>query len=472
LEEKRATPANDKHHIAVLPMVNISPDARDEYFADGMTEELISTLSRIRHFKVIARTSVMRYKNVDKTIAEIGRELKVGTILEGSVRKVDNKLRITAKLVDVHAQEPLWSRDYDREFKDVFAIQSEIAQRVVETLQAQLLAGEKQSLANPATANLEAYTLYLQGRFFWNKRMPAAIIKSIEYFERAILQDSSYALAYAGLADAYATLGSFEYGVLLPRQAIPKAEAATLKALAIDSRLAEARTALANIRFNYWWDFSGAEKEYQLALELNPSYALAHHWYAHYLAAMGRLEEALIEEKRAQEVDPLSLIINTQVGVVLYYARRYDEAIAQCRRTLKMDSSFVQALLTLSASYMQKSRYGEAIAVLQKAFLFSEGHPSAAALLAHAYAVSGHRSEAMKMLHELRRSMRRQQISPLHLALIYLGLGDKEQVFAWLEKAYEERSSYLAYLNVEPLADSLRSELRFLGLLKKIGLRP
>ncbi len=469
-ELRKTTISSDQYRIAVLPLVNISPNEKDEYFADGMTEELISTLSKISHFRVIARTSVMCYKDSGKDIATIGHELKVGTILEGSVRRADDKLRITAQLIDVRRQEPIWTEDYDRELQEIFAIQNDIAQRVAAALQAELPRGDKRRIEKKPTENFEAYTSYLKGRFFWNKRTVEGLKKGIAYFEQAIAQDSAYALAYAGLADSYALLGTVEYGGLAAKEAIPKAKAAAEKALALDDQCAEACASLANIRYTYEWDWPAAEQEFKRALVLNPNYTMARHWYAHYLAARGRLDEAVAEIKLAQELDPLSLIINTTVGMVFYFARRPDQAIEQLRKTLEIDPNFVATQLQLGVFFVQQQRFAEAIAEFQKAINLAGENPISLALLGHAYAASGKRSEAFAILAKLQQPAFRPFVSPSHLALVYLGLGDKDRVFEWLEKAYEERVNYLTYLKVEPLFDNLRSDPRFAALLKKMRL--
>jgi len=471
-EEKKATISLEQYRIAVLPLTNISPEAKDEYFADGMTEELISTLSKIGRFRVIARTSVMRYKDSRKDIAAIGRELKVGTILEGSVRRADDKLRITAQLIDVRRQEPIWTEDYDRELKEVFTIQSDIAQRVAAALQAELPAGDKRRIEKKPTENLAAYTSYLKGRFFWNKRTTESLRRGMAYFEQAIAQDPAYALAYAGLADSYALLGTVEYGGLAAKEAIPKARAAAEKALALDEQCAEAHASLANIRYTYEWDWPGAEREFKRAFVLNPNYTIARYWYAHYLAARGRLDEAMVEIRLAQELDPLSLIINTTVGMVFYFRRQPDRAIEQLRQTLEIDPNFVAAQLQLGVFYVQQQRFDEAIAEFQKAINLVGENPITLALLGNAYAASGKRRETLAILAKLQQPSLRPFVSPFYLALVYLGLDEKDRAFEWLEKAYEERANYLIYLKVEPLFDSLRSDPRFTALLKKVGLRP
>jgi serine/threonine-protein kinase len=469
-EEKAAAIAPDKYRIAVLPLVNISSDEGDEYFSEGMTEELISTLSKVNHFRVIARTSVMRYKGGTQDITAIGRELQVGTILEGSVRKADSKLRITVQLIDVRSQEPLWSRDYDRELDDVFAIQNDIAQRVAEALRMELPVEEKSRIEKPATENFEAYTAFLQGRFFWNKRTPADLQKSIPHFEQAIAHDSSYARAYAGLADAYAVLGTVEYGGLPAHEARSQARAAAMKALALDEQCAEAHAALANVLFTYEWNWPEAEREFRRALVLNPNDAVTRHLYAHYLAARGRLDEARFEIEQARALDPLSLIINTAAGMIFYFRRQPEQALAQLHKTLEMDPGFVPAVLQLGAVYAHERRFDEAIAAFQKGVALTGERPIKLALLGYAHGASGRRSEALALLAKLRQSPAQLPASPVHFVLVYLGLGENDKVFEWLEKAYEQRSNYLVYLKVEPLLDGLRSDSRFVALLRKMEL--
>lgn len=458
----------DKYRIAVLPFASISPDPKDEYFADGITEELISTLSKIDDLSVIARTSVMPYKGTTKSIAEIGQELRVGTILEGSVRKAENKLRITVQLIDVQSQAHLWSQEYDREFKEVFVIQSNIAQRVAEALKVQLMVGEKRQIERQATENVEAYTWYLRGRYFQGKRTEEGLKTSIEYFERAIEKDPFYALAYSGLADSYNLLAI--YGYLSPKEAYPKVKMAAGMALEMDDSLAEAHTSLAFTKHRFDWDWLGAEREFKRAIRSNPSYASAHHWYSLLLSQMGRTEESFAAIKRAQELDPLSLVINTDLGTYFYYTRQYDQAIAYYQKTLEMSPDFARVYLDLGTTYEQKGMYKEAIATFQKGVMLSGGNSLMMASLGHAYAVSGRREEARKILHELQHQTNQEYIVPYAVALIYIGLNEKDQAFQWLEKAYEERSGWLVFLKVNPLLDPLQSDPRFGELLKKIGL--
>ncbi len=466
---KTDSPSPDLKRIAVLPLTNISSDPHDEYFAEGMTEELIATLSRVGQFRVIARNSVMRYKASSKTTAEIGAELQVGTVLTGSVRKSGNSLRIAVQLVEARRQEPLWSQQYDREFQDIFAIQSDIARSVVEALRVRLVDDEELRLARRSPRNMEAYTLYLRGLYHWNKRTASDIKKGMDYFHQALAKDSTYAQPYAGLADSYTVLGTVEYGELPAAQAMLQAREAAEKALALDPQCAEAHAARANLFYSYEWDWQNAEREFTRALDLNPNYAIAHHWYAHYLCSQGRLKEAMLEIRHAQELDPLSLIINTAVGMVFYYQRQPELALAQLHKTLELDSSFAAALLQLGVVHVYQHQAEEAMAAYQRAINLIGANPISLSLLAHAQGVFGRRAEANKILSEFRKPSMRRYVSASDMALVYLGLGDKDQVFVWLDKACVERSNYLIYLNVEPLVDSLREDPRFAALLQRVG---
>lgn len=460
--------ASSGFRVAVLPFSNISPDVKDEYFADGMTEELISTLSRIQGLRVIARTSVMQYKGVNRSVAEIGAELNVKAVLEGSVRKAGNKLRIGVQLIDAASQEHLWSEEYDRELTDVFVIQGNVAQRVAEALQVQLLTGEKQQLGKSWTENLEAYTLYLRGRFYWNKRSPPDLLQSVEYFKKAAQKDPHYALAYAGLADAYTLLGN--YYVLPPIDAYPKAKTAALKALEIDESLAEAHTSLAFALMHFDWDWVTAEREFKRAIELNPSYAMGVSWYAYFLTVTGRFDEAVVLRKRAQALDPLSVVVSSDVGLTLYFARKYDETIEQFRTTLASDPSFYGAYIPLGAALLHTQRFNEAIVAFKKAKTFSQNHPIPSAALAYAYAVSGKREEALKIAGDLKKLSAKSYVSPYWIGIIYVGLGDNNAAFEWLEKGIATHDGSMIFLKVEPILDRLRSDGRFIELLAKIGL--
>jgi eukaryotic-like serine/threonine-protein kinase len=457
----------DTCRIAVLPLVNISPDPQDEYFADGMTEELISTLSKIRGLRVIARTSIMQYKRTSKSIADIGRELNVGTILEGSVRKSANKLRITAQLIDVDNQEHLWSEDFDRELQDVFAIQSSVAQQVASALKVELLAGDKEQMDKRPAQNLEGYTLYLKGRYCWNKFSEEGLQSSIKYFQQAIDRDPVYALAYAGLAVSYATLG---VNYLPPSEVFPKAKVAAETALAVDSDLPEGHSVWGAIKVFYDWDWVTAERELRRALEINPNDATAHQVFAYCLEVTGRPNEALAEIQVAHELDPLSLVINCDVGIRFYFAHRYDLAIEQYQRTLEMEPDFPIAHVWLGRAYEQKGMFQEAVRAYQKQVLILSGDGERAAALGHAYAVSGLMGALRHQLSELKQLSAHRYVAPLDIASIFARLGEHEQALEWLEKAYQDRFSLLPWLKLDPRFDSLHSDSRFVTLLKKIGL--
>ena len=460
--------SSDEYRLAVLPLANISMDPNDQFFADGMTEELISRLSKIRRLRVIARTSVMQYKGTTKGVSEISRELNVANIIEGSVRKAGNKVRIRIQLTDARSEEHLWSDDYDRDIKDIFAIQTDVAQRVARALEIQLIGDEQRLIKQEATNNLDAYDLFLKGRYFLGKRTEESLNKAGDYFQQAIQRDTAYALAYVGVSDAYIALALLEF--LPPHEAFPQAKAASVKAIEIDPSMAEAHASLGVVKFQYDWDWPGAEQEFKETLRLNPNYGSGHHYYADFLKALGRFDEALDEIRKAQQLDPLSLAINTGVGHVLYLSRRYDEAIEQYRRTLELDPNYLQARLWFGRPFLQKGMYQEAIKELEAAVELSGGSIIATAMLGHAQAASGNRTEALKMLDELMKRSERQYVPSYWIGMVYIGLGDLDQAFAWFDKACEERSSWLAWMNVEPRFDMLRRDSRFPFLLKKMRL--
>lgn len=459
--------------VAVLPFENISADKQDDYFADGMTEELISNISEISELQVIARTSVMQYKGTNRTISEIGRRLNVGTIIRGSVRKADNRLRITVQLIDVAGETNLWSQEYNREYKAVFAIQSDIARRVARALKVHLKEKEIARIDKAATGSMVAYEFYLKGRYYLNKRTPPAIYKSMDYFKQAIENDSSFALAYTGLADAYSLFGSTEYGLMPPGVAGEQAKAAALKAVQLDETLAEAYTSLADIQTFYDWDWSGAERNFNRAIELNSNYATAHHWYALYLISMGETDKALKEIYKAQELDPISPIINLDIASILQFSRRYDEALEKLHELLEFDDHFVIAYVVLGFTYELKNMPEEAVASVQKARELAGEFPMVLASSGYVLAKSGKREEAEQILRELLNLYNSSGVylPPLYIALVYLGLGEIDKSIDWAEKAYEEHSSYLVYSNVDPKLDVLRKQSRFAALLKKIGFK-
>ena len=459
--------------VAVLPLENLSRDPEQEYFADGMTEELITDLSKIGALRVISRTSAMHYKGTQKTVPEIARELNVDAVVEGSVARSGNRVRITAQLIHASTDTHLWADNFERDLKDVLALQDEVARDIVSEIQVKVTPQEQTRLTNARPVNPEAHELYLKGRYHWNKRTPETLKKSLEYFQHAIEKDPGYALAYAGLADSYAMLGAGDYQVLPPKEAFPKAEAAARKAIELDSTLAEAHAPLGWSKMELW-DWQGAEREYKQAIELNPGYATAHQWYALDLTMMGRHTEAIAEDRKAESLDPLSLVISADVGMeALAPAGMYDEAIQQCRKTLEMDPNFANAHACLWCGYVNKKMYREAIVEIQKAIELSGGSVVWVAALGSSYALAGRRDEAMKILNELKARSKREFVSPALFVFIYGLLGDKDQAFAWLERAYEERSVVifgLLKLYPVPVVEPLRSDPRVQQLLRRVGL--
>lgn len=461
-------PSRERPRVAVLPLANISGNADDEYFADGITEELIQMLSKIAGLRVIARSSVMRFKRTDLAPSVIARELGATAVVEGGIRKAGDRLRVTARLLDSASAETLWSSEYDRTVRDVFALQSEISGEIARSLEVEILGGEATAMDRPLTGSPEAHALYLKGRFFLNQRTDSALRRALESFRSALRRDPRLAEAYAGIADAYSTLAWLEF--LRPRFAFPRARAAALKALSLDPSLAEAHASLGFVRFLYDRDWIASESEFRRALELNGNYATAHQFYSDLLKAMGRLDEALTEVERARELDPLSLGINTAVGHVLYLSRQYDRAIAQYRKALELDPNFVQARLWFGRPYLEKGLYDDAIREVRTAAELSKGSTMTLAVLGHAYASAGRTKEAREILATLTRRGRNQYVPSYWIALIYVGLGDRPRAVAWLERAERERSAWLAWVKVEPRFDRLRSEPRFVRLLRRLKL--
>lgn len=466
----RSSGEDDRVMLAVLPFANLSGDPTQEYFSDGLTEAVIAELGRLhpQRLGVIARTSSMAYKGRRASVAEIGRELAVDFVLEGSVRRSQGSVTVTAQLIEVRDQTHRWSRDFDRELRDVVTLQKNIAQAVAQDIRLQLTPEERTRLTAARPVDPKAYEHYLQGRFLWNKRTAEALLHAIERFEQAIAIDPSYALAYAGLADCY---GPMVYmGYMSPKTALSKGKPATLRALELDAALAEAHTSLGNFKGSYEWDWTGAEKELVRALELNPSYATGHDWYAQYLIRVGRMEQALAEGARARELDPLSLIISAGRANRLYYSRRYDEAIGQLRKVLDLEPRFSVARWYLGRTYSQQREHAQAIRELEAAAALEPDNPQYLAALGYGYAVAGRRSEATNVLGQIYELSARHYVAPYAIATIYAGLGDREQAFLWLEKSYEERSPLLTFLRVEPVLDSLRSDPRFKTLVRRVGL--
>jgi serine/threonine protein kinase/Flp pilus assembly protein TadD len=454
--------------VAILPLVNASADPNAEYLSDGITESIINNLSQLPRLRVMARSTVFRYKGRDIDPLEVGHELSVHAVLTGRVLQLGDSLRIGTELVRVADGSQLWGQHFDQKPGDIFAVQEEIAKQISEKLQMQLSGEEKKRLGKRHTENTQAYQLYLQGRYHWNKRSEEGMKRGIQFFEEAIRLDANYALAHAGLADSYIILGF--YGVLSPDEVMPKVKAAAKRALRIDHTLAEARISLAYAKGAYDWDWVGAEKEYKRAIKLNRNYATAHHWYGEYLAFMGRSAEAAAELEHAHELDPLSLIINVALGWIYYLGRRYDDGIKQLFRTLELDPNFVHAHFCLGLAYVQKGMFAEAIDELQKVIALLGRDPGALAALGYAYGVSGNKAAARELLDELIKQSERRYIAPYRLALICIGLDEKDQAFTWLQKGCDEHDLGLACLKVEAMADSLRSDPRHAELLRRVGL--
>jgi TolB-like protein/Flp pilus assembly protein TadD len=463
------TEGKELSSIAVLPFSDLSPEKDQDYFCEGITEELTNALAKVEGLRVVSRTSAFQFKGKASDIRKIGEQLNVGALLEGSVRRAGNKLRVTAQLVKVSDGYHLWSGTYDRETGDVFAIQEEISRAIVNALQVRLSAEPNRRLLEGHTENLHAYNLYLQGRYHWNRRTEAGLRKGIEYFEQAIAEEQNYAAAHAGLADSYALLAS--YGVAPPKQAMPKAKAAALETLRIDDTFAQAHATLGFVLSFYDWDWVAAEREYQRAIELNPGNATAHQWYSGYLRAVGRLDQALREMKRAQELDPLSLAAGRDMGRIFRSMRQYDRAIDQYRKVLELDPNFPSVYLHLGMAYEQKGMYRQAVAAFEKARSLPGGNPLILGALGHGYAVSGNRREAERLLKQLNDLSTRRYTSPISTVLIYIGLGERDRAFEWLDRAYEDHDPWLTWLAVDPIFDTLRPDPRFGILLRKVGLQ-
>jgi len=464
--EVAASGSNDRS-IAVLPFVDMSPAKDQEYFSDGMSEELLNLLSKIPDLKVISRTSSFSFKGKNKDVRKIGEDLGVGNILEGSIRKSGNTIRITAQLIEVRKGTHLWSETYDREMKDVFVIQDEISKMIVDILKIELSGKHANQLARGFTKNTEAYEDYLKGRYHWNMRTDDGIKKAIGYFEDAIKRDSNYAAAYAGLADTYLTL--YDYELMPIEESTSKAKEAAQHALKINPILAEAHSSLAHINLHEW-KWKSAEEGFQHAIELDPAYVLAHHWYALCLTAIGKSNEAVNEMKKARELDPLSTRINADLGMAYLADRKFDEAIEQEKKTMELNPKAAGAYWIRGMAFQQKNMFEESIKDYQYALELSPEDQNYLAALGHVYASSGNTSAARNILDTLFALNKKEHVSPFFVALVYAGLNDKEKALQWLEKAYEEKSGSVRYLKMEPRLQNLRNEPRYSALMKKIGL--
>lgn len=457
----------DRRRIAVLPFASMSPDPNDEYFADGLTEELIAKLSLVKGLEVIARTSIMNYKRKEKNAAQIGKELKAGTLLEGSVRKSGNRIRATIQLINSNTESHLWAESYDRNLEDIFAVQSEIAERVSASLKVRILPDEKERIERAPTSSPEAFSLYLKGRFYWNERTKEGIRSAMEYFQKAIEKDSNYALAYSGLADCYG-VGAV-YGFIEPQGVRTKSMELVTKALEIDGTLAEAHATLGQILYEYDWNWQRSEAELRRAIELKPSYASAHHWLAIHLGTQGKEEESMKEIKRARELDPLSKIIQTSIGGGYWYAHRYEEGIRELTAAIEADPDYYNFHDYLGMLYVGIGRYEDAKRELERAASLEKNMHSLKADLGYVYARAGRKAEALAILDELSRASEEKYVSPLEIAEVYAGLGDRERCMGWVEKGFRERAPDFRTQVTSPIYDDLRSSPRFVSILKEIG---
>jgi TolB-like protein/DNA-binding winged helix-turn-helix (wHTH) protein/Tfp pilus assembly protein PilF len=468
LFRSRVRPSTGIRSLAVLPLDNLSGDASQNYFADGMTDELITDLAQISALRVISRTSVMSYKGAGKPLPQIARELNVDAVVEGTVLRSGDQVRITAQLIEASTDKHLWSQSYQGDLRDTLALQNRVASAIADQIRINLTPQEKAALKDARVVNPEAYESYLKGRYFWNKRTGDGLKVALAYFNEAIEEDPKYAQAYSGLADTYALLGDWQYAVMTPKQSFPKAKAAAIKALELDNTLGEAHNSLAFVLDGFDWDFGSAGKEFQRAIVLNPGYATAHHWYAWHLSLVGRYDEAIAEMRKAENLDPLSLIINADLAEILVLAHSYDESIRQSRKTIEMDPNFALAHNQLAQAYLQKQMYLEAVVELKTAVQLSEGSPAFVANLARAYVAVGNRSEAVKLLTDLKKRSNSSYSNAAEIAIIYASLGDMDQAMNWLEKGYEERFNPGVLLR--PGFDPLRSDSRFQNLVHRIGL--
>ena len=453
--------------IAVLPFDNLSRDPDNAYFAEGIQDEILTRLAKVADLKVISRTSTQKYKSAPDNLRDIAKQLGVLNILEGSVQRAADQVRVTVQLINATTDAHLWAETYDRKLTDIFAVESDIAKTIADTLHAKLTGSEKSAIAKRPTADTEAYELYLKGRFFWNKRTGPDLRKAIAYFNQAIAKDPNYALAYAGLADAYVLLPP--YGAASALESFPQAEAAAKKALELDDALAEAHTSLAQVLVSYDFDFEGSTREFERAITLNPNYATAHHWYGSGPPlSLGEFDRAIAELKRAQQLDPLSLIINADLGSGFVTARRYDDAIAQLRKTIEMDPHFYYAHWNLGEALELKGQLREAFAEYKKAAELNDD-PLVLSLVAQAEAKLGQRDDARKILEQLEQLATRRYVGNYAFALVHIALGEKEKAIEDLEHAYRDRvGPDIALLKVDPMLDPLRGDPRFEALVAKI----
>ena len=457
--------------IAVLPFENMSIDDEHSYIGDAMTDEIIMQLKNIKEFRVISRTSTLKYKDSKNTIPTIGQELNVNYLVEGTVQRQDDNVRIRVQVIRAKNEDHIWGETYDKEWKDIFSIQSDVAQQIARELKAILSPEEIQKIDKRPTQNLDAYDMYLQGRYFWNKRTEEGIKVAIEFFRDAIVKDTNYALAYAGLADGYSMLA--RYGYISSNEGVQdnfqKAKDAAIMALKIDNTLAEAYTSLAYVKLYFDWDWKGALEDFERAIQLNPGYETAHHWLSIWYICHRQYDQAIAAVRRAQELDPLSPIINRDVVRRLYQARKYDMALEESQEVLNKTPDFFLTHQTLGLIYLQKGMFSEAVSEMQKAVRFSDANPTMKAYLGYVYGATGDQVKAQEILSDLAETSKDEYVPPTAFASIYIGLGDNEKAISWLNKAFEEKISDLIYLNTSPEYDRLRSDPGFIEILRKMN---
>jgi len=453
--------------LAVLPFVNINADPEQEYFVDGMTEELITELANISALRVISRTSIMRYKGAKESLPQIAARLGVDAIVEGSVLHSNDKVRVNAQLIHARTDRHIWAERYECDLNNVIGMQADIARSIAQTIKTRLTPEEFDRLKRGQSISPEAHRSYLKGRYFWNKRTEDGFLKAIDYFNQAIELNPDYVQAYAGLAECYNLL--YDYDFLVPHEAAPEAIAAAKQAIDLDTTFSEAYASLAFISSRYDHDWQGAEANFKRAIQLNENDVLAHHWYALQLAMHKRFDEALAEISKAQELDPLSLIVSTNVGRILYFAGRYDEAEQQIAKALDMDRNFMSARVKLCWIYEQTGKHSAALAEFQKALSLTSDDTHVLSLLGNSYALTGNRSEALKIIDKMIGRSEQRYVSSYWIAIMYVCLGEKDAAFEWLDRANRERSSGLVWLNVDPKLDPLREDPRFTRLMQQIG---
>jgi TolB-like protein/DNA-binding winged helix-turn-helix (wHTH) protein/Tfp pilus assembly protein PilF len=454
--------------IAVLPLQNLSADPEQEYFAEGMTDELITDLAKIHPLRVISRTSVMRYKRTLKPIPEIAHDLNVDAVVEGTISRSAERVQIRVQLIDAQTDSHLWAETYERDQRDALSLQNEVASAIARHINLELTPQRQTSLSSAGEPSFEAYSAYLKGRYEWNKRTPESLWKSIEYFEAAIKEDPNYALAHEGLAETYSVLS--DYDVLTPKESYSKAKAEALRALELDDSLGPAHATLATVKEELEWDWPGADREFRRAIQLSPSYATAHQWYGEYLMRVGRVQEGLAEMQQAAELDPGSPLMNAELGGALYWARRYDNSIHQLQMAIAMEPGFAYTHSWLGFAYEQEGMQKQAVEEFQKAVDLSGGSATFIAALGHGYGLMGNVEEGRRIAEKLKALSKHSYISPYDMAIIYAGIGEKDEALHWLEVGYTVRDPALDMLKVEPALDTLRSDNRFQELVHRVGL--